>query len=359
MSIGKNIKKYRTQKGMTQRELAEAIGVSVQAISKWECGATPDISQILPLAAALDISHNMLLGYTDRYAQLDRGWHEMIRKYAEGSFEIIEYEREALREYPNDAVFLFRLASDLRIHAQMSQDEKEKIQYLEMSKKQYLVNLSIHPDFESNREGLVEVYMDLGMKEEALKCALESKRKDLLLKLVYKGEELVAHRQMLIDKNLKGMIGEMLPYKNVEVWRIAKNIIKAAIPDGNYQRYGRFLYMLDFRIANYCEESGDYEGAVAAFRDSLERCKAENESEKGFTTPLLDRMPSDREFYEFDGETKTMMIDKGITSAEWVYKVMTGEYWTEAGKTELVKREDYKEILAELEQIIFKNKNQI
>ena len=93
MSIGKNIKKYRTQKGMTQRELAEAIGVSVQAISKWECGATPDISQILPLAAALDISPNMLLGYTDRYAQLDRGWHEMIRKYAEGSFEIIEYER--------------------------------------------------------------------------------------------------------------------------------------------------------------------------------------------------------------------------------------------------------------------------
>ena len=356
MSIGKNIKKYRTQKGMTQRELAEAIGVSVQAISKWECGATPDISQILPLTAALDISPNMLLGYTDRYAQLDRGWHEMIRKYAEGSFEIIEYEREALREYPNDAVFSFRLACDLRIHAQMSQDEKEKIQYLEMSKKQYLVNLSIHPDFESNREGLVEVYMDLGMKEEALKCALESKRKDFLLKLVYKGEELVAHRQMLIDKNLKGMIGELLPYKNVEAWRIAKNIIKAAIPDGNYQRYGRFLYMLDFRIANYCEKCKDYDGAVEAFRDSLERCKKEDGNEKGFTTPLFDRLPSDRELYEVDGETKTMLIDKNVSSAEWLYKVMTGEYREGATVSELNKREDYRAILSELEEIISKNK---
>ena len=36
MSIGQNIKKYRKEKGYTQRELADLIGVSVQAISKWE-----------------------------------------------------------------------------------------------------------------------------------------------------------------------------------------------------------------------------------------------------------------------------------------------------------------------------------
>ena len=65
MSIGKNIKKYRTQKGMTQRELAEAIGVSVQAISKWECGSTPDISQIIPLSSVLNVSPNELLDYMD------------------------------------------------------------------------------------------------------------------------------------------------------------------------------------------------------------------------------------------------------------------------------------------------------
>ena len=35
MSVGQIIKFYRKEKGFTQGELAEIIGVSVQAISKW------------------------------------------------------------------------------------------------------------------------------------------------------------------------------------------------------------------------------------------------------------------------------------------------------------------------------------
>jgi len=64
MSIGQNIRKYRKEKGYTQRELADLIGVSVQAISKWETDAgAPDISQVVPLASALDISTDALLDY--------------------------------------------------------------------------------------------------------------------------------------------------------------------------------------------------------------------------------------------------------------------------------------------------------
>lgn len=67
MMIGKNIKKYRKEKGYTQRELADLIGVSVQAVSKWETDAgAPDISQIVPLASALDISTDALFQYTYR-----------------------------------------------------------------------------------------------------------------------------------------------------------------------------------------------------------------------------------------------------------------------------------------------------
>ena len=36
MSIGTNIKIFRKNNGYTQRELAERVGVSTQAISKWE-----------------------------------------------------------------------------------------------------------------------------------------------------------------------------------------------------------------------------------------------------------------------------------------------------------------------------------
>lgn len=49
MSIGQNIKKYLKEKGYTQRELADLIGVSVQAISEWETDTgAPDISQVVP-----------------------------------------------------------------------------------------------------------------------------------------------------------------------------------------------------------------------------------------------------------------------------------------------------------------------
>lgn len=63
MSIGQTIKLYRREKGLTQSELAELIGVSMQAVSKWETNAgMPDIAQIVPLARVLEISTDKLLG---------------------------------------------------------------------------------------------------------------------------------------------------------------------------------------------------------------------------------------------------------------------------------------------------------
>ncbi len=51
------IKTIREAKGMTQSELAEIIGVTSKAVSKWETGnGLPDISLLKPLAAALDTS---------------------------------------------------------------------------------------------------------------------------------------------------------------------------------------------------------------------------------------------------------------------------------------------------------------
>lgn len=354
MNVGENIKKFRKQKGFTQKDLAEKIGVSVQAISKWECGSTPDISQILPLADALDTSANELLGYIDTYDKLCKGWYKVLREHGEGSLEIIEYEREALREYPNDETFLYRLAGDLRIRGEMAEDKTERINYLTMAEKQYLENLKKYPDFEANRHGLVEVYMQLGRREDALSCALDSKDGDILLKQIYKGEELRHHRQKLMDKYFRALIGEALPIKDVAVLRIIKNMIYAAFPDGNYQRYSRFLNMLDFRIADQCEKAGDLEGAVEAFRDAVRRSREENKKSDKFTTPLFDSLPTDREF-NGEGKNQTViMIDKNMSSAEWLYKVMTGEYWELAKETELSRREDYKNLIKELEEILNK-----
>ena len=53
MNIGNNIKKLRQQRNLTQEQVAERLGVSYQAVSKWENNAnTPDIA-LLPAIANL------------------------------------------------------------------------------------------------------------------------------------------------------------------------------------------------------------------------------------------------------------------------------------------------------------------
>ncbi len=61
-TLGARIAAYRKEKGMTQDELAERVGVSPQAVSKWENDLTcPDIMMIPKLAKLFDISSDTLL----------------------------------------------------------------------------------------------------------------------------------------------------------------------------------------------------------------------------------------------------------------------------------------------------------
>lgn len=54
---GNTIRQLREERGLTQAELAEKLGVSSKTISKWETGkGLPDISLLQPLAEALGIS---------------------------------------------------------------------------------------------------------------------------------------------------------------------------------------------------------------------------------------------------------------------------------------------------------------
>lgn len=63
--IGKNIKKYRELKGLTQAQLAEAIGKkSKNVISNWENGLNePDPSTIELLLSVLGVDANTLMGW--------------------------------------------------------------------------------------------------------------------------------------------------------------------------------------------------------------------------------------------------------------------------------------------------------
>ena len=61
MSLSANIKRLRQEKNLTQEQLAAKLGVSAQAVSKWETSETyPDGTLLVPLAQELDVSLDVL-----------------------------------------------------------------------------------------------------------------------------------------------------------------------------------------------------------------------------------------------------------------------------------------------------------
>lgn len=62
MTFGDKLKQIRKQAGMSQEQLAEKIGVSRQAVTKWEADAgIPDIENIIAISTLFDISIDELL----------------------------------------------------------------------------------------------------------------------------------------------------------------------------------------------------------------------------------------------------------------------------------------------------------
>ena len=111
-SINENIKFYRKEKGFTQEQLAEAMGVSVGAVSKWENGASvPELSLIMELADFFEISVDALLGFKTRNNSAKEIAERIdslqdAKKYGEA---IAEAEK-ALKKFPNNFKIVYQSA---------------------------------------------------------------------------------------------------------------------------------------------------------------------------------------------------------------------------------------------------------
>ena len=65
-TIGNNIKRIRTQKGMTQKQLGDLLGISVQTVSAYESGRRrPKMESIERFAGALGVQFSALFGLDD------------------------------------------------------------------------------------------------------------------------------------------------------------------------------------------------------------------------------------------------------------------------------------------------------
>ena len=61
--LGENLKKLRTEKGMSQEYMAQQLNVVRQTVSKWEKGLSePDAGTLMKIAELLGVSVSVLLG---------------------------------------------------------------------------------------------------------------------------------------------------------------------------------------------------------------------------------------------------------------------------------------------------------
>ena len=110
--IADHIRFYRKQKGLTQEQLAEAMGVSVAAVSKWEQGQSlPEIPMLMELADFFDLSVDALLGYQLRAN--DRGSVskrlKALRREEKMDEGVSEAEK-ALQKFPNTFTVVYESA---------------------------------------------------------------------------------------------------------------------------------------------------------------------------------------------------------------------------------------------------------
>ncbi len=102
-NLAENIRSYRKSLGLTQEQLAEKLGITLGAVSKWERGSSePDLSYIMDLADCFHVSVDALIGYSMRGADADteadriRGLHNEVSVWKIAG----EYE-SALKRFPN------------------------------------------------------------------------------------------------------------------------------------------------------------------------------------------------------------------------------------------------------------------
>lgn len=112
MNIGNKIKELRKQRGVTQETLADSIGVSFQAVSKWENNiALPDITLVPVIASYFGVSMDVLFDHNLEEIRNDAvSIASESVKYREANQEegrrIIE---EGLKKYPNNDILLCNL----------------------------------------------------------------------------------------------------------------------------------------------------------------------------------------------------------------------------------------------------------
>ncbi len=283
-TIGEKIREYRQKQGLTQDALAAELHVSSQAVSKWETGQTmPDINLLVPISKVLRIGLNDLLG-TDRRAEFEHRWQQMIPFGDEMTLLVAE---EALEEFPDDETFLYRRAVDC-----LTVGQNKRNRYYLNSASLYFSELHHrYPNDDSYITFLAEVQYALGDRDRALEYAYkikDSKVRNRWVAKILGGDELIRYEQKELEKRFSDLYGKLLERNTRESIDAAYAMLDAMMP--NDKKYNWDLFCKDACILL---DEGDVDGYLEKYRMAYESARAYDNAPDApmkYTDPLFDKV---------------------------------------------------------------------
>ena len=253
LKLPEKIKNYRKEMELTQEGLAEAIGVTVGAVSKWENGNNvPDILTLMQLANFFNISMDELVGLEltsknvddmcDKVEELARN-HE----FEEAAIEI----NNALTRFPNNFKVLYTCANlyYFKYMARMEKKDSEKaIVYYEMALDRIKQNTDQEISEYSIKRRIAFLY-----KETDPETAVER-----LKQINYEGNNSISIALILLDL---GRVDEAMEYLSFSLIKnfsdqlnTVFNIGSALAIVGKKEDVKKALEMVDVQI-KFVEES--------------------------------------------------------------------------------------------------------
>lgn len=237
--IADNIKRLRKAGMLTQEQLAEALGVTVGAVYKWENGrSVPELGMLMRLSDLFQVSLDALVGYQAQsggVVAVAERIHalQQDKKYDEAAAEA----EKALLRYPNDFRIVYRVGELYAVAGIELKREKHLYRCIElMERSVQLLSQNTDPSIceASLQAQIAQCYLVLGKIQkgvELLKRYNVRGVNDPLIAIALTGDE-------LMDGNVLGLgLEDAVPFMMGAFGSLLTNAIRTLLAYVNY--YGR------------------------------------------------------------------------------------------------------------------------